>query len=246
MSNATSPSLPSWPEGILVLIPVYNHGATVAAVVRDARALGAPVVVVDDGCSDGSAAAAEQAGATVLHHEHNRGKAQALQTGMRWAWEQGYRHVLSCDADGQHPVSEFATLLRSFQVDRDGLHVGVRDMSVAPRLNRFGRWCSNFAVWMACGQWVGDSQTGLRIYPLDATLRLPIATGHYAWEVEVLVRSAWAHTTIHRCPVQVLYPEDRISHFDKLRDNVRTSYAFTKLIIRRFLPWRRQRLRSLS
>jgi glycosyltransferase involved in cell wall biosynthesis len=58
---------------LLILIPVYQGAATVGEVVRGARAGGHPVLAVDDGSTDASAAAAEGAGATVLRHPANPG-----------------------------------------------------------------------------------------------------------------------------------------------------------------------------
>ena len=61
-------------ESPLVLIPAYNAGPSVGEVVAQVRALGLPVVVVDDGSSDDTGVRATQAGATVLRHPQNRGK----------------------------------------------------------------------------------------------------------------------------------------------------------------------------
>jgi len=58
----------------VVLIPVYNHAATVAGVAEAARALGWPVWVIDDGSTDETPARLKEvAGVTVLRHETNRG-----------------------------------------------------------------------------------------------------------------------------------------------------------------------------
>ncbi len=56
-------------------------GATVAAVAALPQV--GRVVVVDDGSTDGTADAARAAGADVVRHERNRGKAAALETGVR-------------------------------------------------------------------------------------------------------------------------------------------------------------------
>jgi glycosyltransferase involved in cell wall biosynthesis len=62
-----------------VVIPAFNEVATVADVVRPALASGVgPVLVVDDGSSDGTAEAASAAGAEVLRLERNLGKGGAL------------------------------------------------------------------------------------------------------------------------------------------------------------------------
>jgi hypothetical protein len=71
------------PGDLAVVIPAKNEADRIGATVRAAAGLpGADlVVVVDDGSSDGTAAVAERAGARVVRHSRNRGKAAALETG---------------------------------------------------------------------------------------------------------------------------------------------------------------------
>jgi glycosyltransferase involved in cell wall biosynthesis len=231
----------AWPARMVALVPVYNHHAQVGAVVRGLRALGAPVLVVDDGSTDGSGDEAAAAGAELHRLPTNRGKGEALRAGLALAAERGYAQALSCDADGQHPPEAAIALARS-ATETEAMHVGRREMRSAPRVSRFGRWWSNLWVWICCGWWVGDSQSGLRVYPLPATSKLPVRAGHYAWEVEVLVRAAWAGLPVRFITVPVIYPPDRVSHFHAARDNLRTSLAFHRLVWRRLLPWPHRKL----
>lgn len=226
---------------MLALVPVFNHREQVGRVVAGLRALGAPVLVVDDGSSDGSGEAAAAAGAEVHRLPGNRGKGAALHAGMALAGDRGYRQVLTCDADGQHPPDAVTTLVAAAG-DAEAIHIGRRCMTGAPAASRFGRWWSNLWVWVCTGWWVGDSQSGLRVYPVPATSRLPVRAGRYAWEVEVLVRAAWAGLAVRHAAVPVIYPPDRVSHFHALKDNVRTAFAFTRLVTRRLTPWPHARL----
>ncbi|MBA2482522.1 MAG: DUF2062 domain-containing protein, partial [Planctomycetes bacterium] len=143
--------------------------------------------------------------------------------------------------DGQHPPSA-ALALAHAAVEVDSLYVGRRDLALAPRVSRFGRWWSNLWTWIACGWWVGDSQSGLRVYPLPNTTLLTVKAGRYAYEIEVLVRAAWAGIPVRFAPVAVIYPPDRVSHFDKFRDNARASRTFFRLVWRRLMPWPHRRL----
>ncbi|MFM2092525.1 MAG: hypothetical protein RLZZ127_3014 [Planctomycetota bacterium] len=232
-----------WPAGIAVLIPVYNHAATVGRVVAGCRALGAPLVlVVDDGSTDGSGAAAAGADA-VLALARNQGKGRALAAGLAELHRRGFRQVLSIDADLQHPPGEGLRLAAAAAAEPAALWLGVRGMgdAGAPGANRFGRWFTSLWTWVACGCWPEDNQTGMRVYPLPAVLGLAVRARGYAFEVETLVRAVWAGIPVRRLAVAVVYHADRVTHFHKLRDNVRMSWMFTRLVTRRCLPWPHRR-----
>lgn len=229
----------NWPAGIAVLIPVFNHARTVGAVVTGCRAAGAPyILVVDDGSQDGSGDEARLAGAdAVLRVEPNQGKGHVLRYGLKHLAAQGWQQVLSCDADMQHPPPEAARLAQAATREPAALWLGCRDMAGAPLASRVGRWWTSLWTWVSCGCWPTDNQTGLRVYPLPAMTSLTVRAGRYAFEVESLVRAVWAGVAVRRLAVAVRYPADRISHFDKMWDNLRTAWAFTRLVTRRCLPW---------
>ncbi len=110
-------------EGVLALIPAYEEGPRIAAVVARTRAH-LPVVVVDDGSSDDTAAQAEAAGATVLRQTPNAGKGAALRAGFRHALERGAPAVVTLDADGQHDPDEIPRFLAAHEARGLG---GARD-----------------------------------------------------------------------------------------------------------------------
>lgn len=96
----------------LIVIPALNEAATVAGVVRKARAQsGANVVVVDDGSDDETRAAAVAAGAIVLRAPLWQGAWGAIQTGIRYAIRHGYAGVVTLDADGQHEPQHLPRLI---------------------------------------------------------------------------------------------------------------------------------------
>ena len=226
----------SWPAGVPALVPVYNHVATVAAVVSGLRALGAPyILVVDDGSTDGSGAAA---GAdALLTFPHNRGKGAALRCGLDHLAAAGWVCALTCDADLQHPPAEALRLATAAVADPDALWLGRRDMRAAPWASRIGRFWTGFATWAVCGRWTVDNQTGLRVYPLPAAARLPVRAGRYAYEVESCVRAVWAGVAVRELVVAVAYPADRVSHFAGWRDSWRATAVVLRLFVRRLLPW---------
>jgi glycosyltransferase involved in cell wall biosynthesis len=109
---------------MVAVVPVFNHAATVGQVVAGLLAVGAPVVVVDDGSLDGSGEVARAAGATaVIVQPENQGKGVALRAAFAFANTQGYEQALTCDADGQHPLSEALKVAHAAK-DRTTIYVG--------------------------------------------------------------------------------------------------------------------------
>src|SRR5207244_12731711 len=94
----------------MVVVPVFNEAERIGAVVAAARAH-APVLVVDDGSDDGSAAAARAAGAEVLRHPRRLGKGQAIRTGVAAARSRRASVVVTLDGDGQHEPGDITALI---------------------------------------------------------------------------------------------------------------------------------------
>ena len=220
------------------IIPVYNHAATVARVVRDTLALGFPVFVVDDGSTDNTFDQIKDiAGIQILRHPQNQGKGAAILTGFAAAsavadW------AITIDADGQHYPEDAQKLIKAIPKKNRPIVVGARaDMEGkhVPWTSSFGRKFSNFWVQTSGGPKISDSQSGFRIYPLPEALNLKTKARRFQFEVEVLVQATRDGIPVMEAPVRVNYnPEGkRISHFRPFVDFLRNSSTFTRLIFTR-------------
>jgi hypothetical protein len=112
--------------------------------------------------------------------------------------------------------------------------IGVRDFENCnpPKSSVIGRQIGNFWVWAESGTWVYDTQTGFRLYPVEF-LSYPSTTVRYEFEIENLVRFLWTKGKIAHVKVKTLYDETRVTHFDKLKDNVYMIRLHAKLVIMR-------------
>ena len=160
MSGIRDPGIRKF--GILALIPAFNEAERVAGVVRGAGAH-LPVLVVDDGSTDDTAARAKGAGAVVLRQNPNQGKGAALRVGFRWALDEGHEAVLTLDADGQHDPAEIPKFLHAYADCRPDLIIGARDFRHIPPVRRVANTLGRRSFSWALGQPVRDNQSGYRL-----------------------------------------------------------------------------------
>ncbi len=224
---------------VALVIPVYNHGSRIRAVVKSAVRLGLAVIVVNDGSTDSTAdiLAAEE-GIAVLEHPVNRGKGAALRTGFKQAVK-NCDWAVTIDADGQHKAEDVKNLLQAVAPGSRPLVIGCRqgmEGEHVPWTSRWGRKFSNFWVYVSGGPWVNDSQSGFRLYPLPESLDLAVQARRFQFEVEILVKAHQQGIPIVEAPVQVVYQRgaERISHFHPWKDFLRNSMTFSRLIFYRF------------
>lgn len=236
----------------VIVIAVYNNVGTLRNVVE--RAIAQPcsgVVVVDDGCTDCNAAEVLNGlDVTILRHEKNLGKGEALKTAVKYlAADSDCRWMITLDADGQHAPEDVPLFLNAIAEDpqEDKILVGCRDFSDTekiPARSIKGRKISNFWLKLETGCTLEDTQSGFRCYPVHLINQIKCSTSRYDWETEILVRSAWAGLKFVDIPIQVEYftPETRVSHFDVVRDNIRISLINTRLVGELLIPFPKKKL----
>ena len=214
-----------------VVIPCFNHAATVAAVARAARAYG-PVLVVDDGSTEPLPELPE---CTVIRQGPNRGKGAALRAGLQKAAELGFTHAITMDADGQHFAEDLPKFLAAAQAQPGALVVGVRDFRAAgcPTHRRRSNAVSTFWFRVETGVRLGDTQCGFRCYPLALAQRLKARSERYAFELEFMVRAAWLDVPIVPVAVTCSYRPDQLrqSHFRPVVDLARITLMNIGLVL---------------
>jgi glycosyltransferase involved in cell wall biosynthesis len=234
----------------LVLIPSYNPGARLVATVVAALEQWSPVWVVDDGSTDESTAAVQALAASdprvrVIVRPRNGGKGAAVATGVEAALRAGFTHVLTLDADGQHPVDHIRPFMAASAARPDALILGRPIFGPEVPLERLhGR---KLSVWLAhfeiLGAGIDDPLFGFRVYPAAALQRALAATRRargFDFDPEVVVRMVWAGVPTVNLPAPCRYfakGEGGVSHFNYLRDNAKLIWLHTRLLTQ-LLLWR--------
>jgi len=216
-----------------VIVPTYNS-PYIAEVLEDLSHYDYKIIVVDDGSDTPITTTLPKI--EIITHPTNMGKGEAILSGAKKAKALGYRSFVTMDADKQHISSEITKLLHVHQ--ENAIVIGNRDFNDenVPKSSKFGRKFSNFWVKIETAKSLGDTQSGFRIYP-TSILDLHIKNRRFDFEIEVLALHTYKGGDIIDVDVACYYPphEERISHFDKVKDNTRLSLLHSKLVMQRYL-----------
>jgi glycosyltransferase involved in cell wall biosynthesis len=143
-----------------VIVPAFNEGAAITAVVGALKAGAAwhEVIVVDDGSSDDTGERAREAGAVVVRHPYNKGNGAAVKSGVRRATG---AHVLIVDGDGQHRPGDAQRLVS--KLGEYDLVIGARSAATqATVARRVGNAALNWLAGYLTGRHIPDLTSGFR------------------------------------------------------------------------------------
>jgi glycosyltransferase involved in cell wall biosynthesis len=148
------------PEQTSVVIPAFNEADVIGDVVTGLIRAAAwhEILVVDDGSSDGTGAAAEAAGARAIRHPYNKGNGASVKSGIREATGE---YILIIDADGQHHPEDAARLVSKLG-DYD-LVIGARAHATQATIaRRLGNHLLNSLASYLTGRMIPDLTSGFR------------------------------------------------------------------------------------
>ena len=198
-------------EDAWLVIPLYNEATVVADVVAGALPTFPNIVCVDDGSTDGSAAAARAAGATVLSHAVNLGQGAALQTGISFVCQQpGVRALVTFDADGQHQVQDAADMVDLIASGETAIVFGSRFLDGRTKPGLVKKVVLTFAVWFtkqSTGMRLTDAHNGLRAMRVDAAKKVDLRQDRMAHASEIVLQLGRTGLPWREHPVHVLYTD---------------------------------------
>ncbi|MBI3996503.1 MAG: glycosyltransferase family 2 protein [Candidatus Omnitrophica bacterium] len=219
-----------------VVIPAYDAAATITEVIRRVRQQGLPVVVVDDGSRDHTAALASKEGALVISHLRNEGKGCALRTGFEYALRSHYDGVITMDSDGQHDPSDIPQLIRAAEVQHAGMVLGNRmaNGALMPPVRKRTNQLMSRVISVVTRQRIPDSQCGFRLVRKEVLQDVPLRAKRFEIESEMLFGAAARRWKIISIPVKTIYAEHHRSHIRPVRETLR----FLGALLRYLARWR--------
>lgn len=223
------------------IIPTYRHVHALAGIVDEIVARNCPVIIIDDGNSPEDAAIieAEQDSmrqVKVIRLPQNGGKGAAVKRGFEEAYKLGWTHAVQIDADGQHDIAQLPQMLKLSEENPEAIicAVPVYDHTI-PKGRKIGREITHFWVRVeTLSLEINDSMCGFRAYPVADAVHVTkheFVGQRMDFDTEILVQLNWRGLRVIEHPTKVIYPEENISNFRMLWDNVRISAMHTRLAI---------------
>jgi len=205
------------------IIPAYQDEKHIGDIVRRTRERLGHVLVIDDGSTDQTAQCAREAGAEVIVHDENRGKGEALKTGLGHWFDQEVTWVILLDSDGQHLPEEVDRFLAAAAAaTQPSFFIGNRmnDLAGMPFIRRVVNRYMSRRISRVCGQEIPDTQCGFRMLDRQLIPEL-LGGGHrFDYETEVLIIASRKGYRIESVPITTVYT-DQVSKIHPMRDAIR-------------------------
>ena len=215
----------------LIIIPAFNARQSLPGILDPISSAGYECLIVNDGSSDGLVRS-DVVAAHYLAHKENLGKGAALRSGLNWAWQKGFSHAITLDADGQHPPERLADFIRKASVHPEVVVLGKRHWNLAnmPFHRILSNSMTSMMLSLRCGKSILDSQGGFWVYPLKHPRLWDLEVEGFQFESAVLLRAARMGYRFAHVPIPVIYGDEdsQIQHF---KDTLR----FVRLFLRSFL-----------
>lgn len=210
-----------------IVIPAYNEAATIRDIVNRCLQQCGEVIVVDDGSSDTTSDELSGLAVELLRNEQNQGKAASLWRGMQHAISRGAEQVITLDGDGQHQPEDIQRLLAKAaqQPERIVIAARLRENENAPRARLRANRIADFWISWAAGQWIDDTQSGFRLYPVSLLKKLQPDISRqrgFVFESEILIDAVRRGVPCSAIAIASSYSAAaRASHFRPVADITR-------------------------
>lgn len=194
---------------LFCVIPAYNEEKNIFQAVSRVKPLVDEVIVVDDCSKDNTSQEAKKAGATVLRHPINRGQGAALETGNRYALEQGAEIIIHFDADNQFVAEEIPEVIAPLKKKEADIVFGSRFMGKESNLPKFKKRVimplarmTNFILFNIK---TSDPQNGFRAMNRESAQAIRIENDGMAHCSEILAKAFQNKLKIKEVPITVIY-----------------------------------------
>lgn len=212
------------------VIPCYNPPEVFSNIILELYSMGVrDVIIIDDGSDNKRIfSIANKKGYTVIEHNTNKGKGEAIKSGIRYYRKHfinKYKGIVMIDCDGQHRVWDMDKVGQEM-IHSDKFTMGVRNFNIdgVPFRNKIGNKITSLVFKWMFGVYIKDTQTGLRGIPnrlIDTVLK--IDGERYEYEISMLIDIVKMKEEIKEVEIETVYDnnEKRYSYFNPFKDSYR-------------------------
>lgn len=212
------------------VIPCYNPPEVFSNIILELYSMGVrDVIIIDDGSNNKRIfSIANKKGYTVIEHNTNKGKGEAIKSGIRYYRKHfinKYKGIVMIDCDGQHRVWDMDKVGQEM-IHSDKFTMGVRNFNIdgVPFRNKIGNKITSLVFKWMFGVYIKDTQTGLRGVPnrlIDTVLK--IDGERYEYEISMLIDIVKMKEEIKEVEIETVYDnnEKRYSYFNPFKDSYR-------------------------
>ena len=212
----------------IALIPSYEPSVTLIKIVKELFKQQFVIIVVNDGSHKSYNKIFDELKelSIVLTHEINKGKGEALKTGLSYIahYFPANSIVVTLDADGQHSIKDTINVCNQVSHHAQAIILGVRSFDQdVPLRSRFGNSVTKFIFRISTRLNVSDTQTGLRAFKADMIpYLLKIEGSRYEYEMNMLLACAKDKVELVEVGIETIYENNNEgSHFDTFKDSAR-------------------------
>lgn len=212
------------------VIPCYNPPEVFSNIILELYSMGVrDVIIIDDGSNNKRIfSIANKKGYTVIEHNTNKGKGEAIKSGIRYYKKHfinKYKGIVMIDCDGQHRVWDMDKVGQEM-IHSDKFTMGVRNFNIdgVPFRNKMGNKITSLVFKWMFGVYIKDTQTGLRGVPnrlIDTVLK--IDGERYEYEINMLIDIVKMKEEIKEVEIETVYDNNRkrYSYFNPFKDSYR-------------------------
>ena len=212
------------------VIPCYNPPEVFSNIILELYSMGIrDVIIIDDGSNNKRIfSIANKKGYTVIEHNTNKGKGEAIKSGIRYYRKHfidKYKGIVMIDCDGQHRVWDMDKVGQEM-IHSDKFTMGVRNFNIdgVPFRNKIGNKITSLVFKWMFGVYIKDTQTGLRGVPnrlIDTVSK--IDGERYEYEISMLIDIVKMKEEIKEVEIETVYDnnEKRYSYFNPFKDSYR-------------------------
>ncbi len=214
---------------VFIVVPSFNEGRRLSAVLDDLATTGHQVVVIDDGSRDRTVDVGKRHGCYVLRHSFNRGQGAALQTGITFALREGADAIVTFDADGQHQISDLPALLEPVLSGRCDVALGNRFLSPGsnvPAMRRVILQLGRVFTYLTSGVRVGDCHNGYRAFSRKGASAICMKQDRMAHASEIYDQIMSARLTFEEVPVTIRYSAETLAKGQKLSNSISVLFHY--------------------